>query len=288
MKSLIRHPVRPAVVTKPTGFLKPAPGTKAAPSFGGPATGPTRAPVAGVVPLAGFSTGQQIVKERNDRYELMKARPFEFGMKVNEGGINGVEIVFTDKAKNGSPPPNNSPFFCYMHRWGFEAGQKPQNDLCIKDGPDACALCAKLGKEGAYEMMLTCIDKRPFTPASGPNAGKRVLCSKKLYVVKSSIVAQFERLWMQYGTFRGMVVKCFRDNDKAARGGSTINFVKFLTEAELANLNKQYKDVAIPTDYAKAFPRPSADEHRQRYGGTGDAVGDADHGTGGQPDEIPF
>lgn len=242
----------------------------------------------------GFQTGARINAENARKAEQRRNLPYEFGMTVGEGGTDGVTIVITDKAVAAPPgkpldPVKNSPFFCWMHRWGFEE-KNPQQELCIRDGTEGCPLCDRLGKEGSYEMMLTCIDSRPYTPKNGPNKGKTVPIQRRLYVVKTSMQAEFQRIWEEYGGYRGLVLKCFRDSAKSPRGGSSVRVIKRLSEKELAGIAAKYKDPKLiePVDYLKAFPRPTHAEMVSRYGGTTTILGAADSADDVGSDDIPF
>jgi len=229
----------------------------------------------------GFARARAINEKRQRDFEARKFRPIEFNAKVGEGGINGVTVILTDNTR--AP---NLPYFHYCHRWGFEQGN-PQTEVCIQDDPEGCPLCRKLNRKGSYEMVLTCIDTRPFTYKAGPNMGKTVQRSTKPYVVKTSMIPQFERLYRAHKTFRGMVLKVFRDNQKSPSSGSSVEFVRMLSEAELG----KYGDLAKPLDYKKAYPRMDAATMARTYEadtGEGGTLGSADFASGAKNDALPF
>lgn len=227
----------------------------------------------------GFSKARQINAQNQREAEIRRNRPIPFRMGVGEGGEKGVVITILDR-----PRLPGLPHFHYMHHWGFEEGD-PKSEVCIQDDPDGCPLCKHLGRKGTHEMVLSCIDKRPYTPKKGPNAGKTDTSPKrKIVEVKTSVIPQWERLYKEHKTFRGMVVRIFRDNAKSPSAGSQIQFIKFLPELEL----KKYKDLSEPVDMEKAYPRPSAQQLRQQYNiGGDDTIGGEDTGAG-IDDSIPF
>jgi hypothetical protein len=308
--ALLKKPVTGTLLSRPAGTALAKPGVNpggfkplatrpiARPSsdpFGGPSVDPT------LVQPEGFVRSDQINAENARNREVRMATPYPFRMSVGEKGSDmqdGVRIVITDTAraaKQGMPYDKikNSPFFCYMHHWGYEE-KKYQSEVCIRDGSEGCPLCARLGKEGSWEMMLTCIDSRPYTPKSGPNAGKTVPISRKLYQVKTGVQPQFQRLWMQHHTYRGMVLRCFRDNSRSPSAGSTVQFERMMSEAELTALANKFKskELITPTNYEVAFRRPTHADLVKRFGGTGAGamLGAADSQTdaGVSGDDIPF
>jgi len=233
----------------------------------------------------GFAKAREINQERKRQADLRANQPFEFYMKPGEGGEDGVILIITDMARMPAMP-----FFHYQHRWGFVKGQKGsgKNDECIKDGNEGCPLCKKLGREGTYEMVLTVLDGRKYTPQNGPNAGKTIPISKKLFIVKTTMIPKFERLYKEHKTFRGMCIKMFRDNDKDASIGSEVRFVKMIPEQVL---QAKYKELAVPVDYSKAFPRPTYDELAARHGesmANETHVGGADFAGDTDADSLPF
>jgi len=232
---------------------------------------------------SGFVAGDGFARARaiNEQREIDRNRPFEFSMAVNEGGTNGVTLIITDTVRKPKLP-----YFHYMHRWGFEQ-KDVKTCVCIQDGPEGCPVCRSLNKKGSYEMVLSVIDTRPYTPQKGPNKGKTIPRQKRPYIAKSSMIPVFERLYNSHNTYRGMVIRCFRDNAKAPSGGSQVEFVRMLSEAELL---KYGKDLITPFDYAKVYPRLAAAKLASLYGGdAAGAVGDSEFSsTASEDDALPF
>ncbi|MET4190640.1 MULTISPECIES: hypothetical protein [unclassified Bradyrhizobium] len=256
--------------------LRPAARPLQAPATRAPArTGPAPQTIGG-----GFGVAHALNEERERRAN----RPFEFSMKPGEGGMNGVTIILTDR-----PRLPAMPHFAYMHRWGFEENNV-QTEVCITDGPEGCPLCRHLSKKGGYEMMLSCIDPRPYTPQRGPKAGQTTPRSKRPYPVKISMIPAFERLYQTHKTFRGMVIKLHRDNKKSPATGSQVEFVRMLDEPTL----KKYGELSEPFDMAKVYPRLSPEKMGLIYnidGSTSGTVGSEDFasGAGGvMNDDLPF
>lgn len=238
----------------------------------------------GFVSQGGFAKARQINEERERGFKSRAERGIEFGMKIGEGGVNGVTIILVDKQKLPAMP-----YFHYMHRWGFEQN-KPRTEVCIQDDPEGCDLCRSLSRKGRFEMVLTCIDTRPYTYTKGPKAGQRVARSRKPYIVTSTMIPVFERIYAKHKTFRGLVLKLHRDGQKSPGGGSTVEVIRQLSEAELA----KYGNLSVPIDFSKAYPRLTPAQMRENYSlsGGGQVGGDDLAGDAGgrmvSEDDVPF
>lgn len=249
-----------------------------------PLVRPTAAQTKAVTSDAGsLGGGFQKARAIAERNEARANRPFEFSMKVGEGGPNGVTVIFVDMVKLP-----NLPYFHYIHRWGFEEGER-NVEPCLQEHPEGCDLCRSQNRKGSYEMVLTCIDTRPYTHTKGPKAGQTTPRSKRPYIITQGMIPRFERMYKEKKTFRGMVCRCFRDNKKSSRGGSQVEIVRMLTEAELA----KYGELSRPFDYAKIYPIHTNEQLREMYGLDGSvghgSVGDSDFAKGpAGDDDLPF
>ena len=175
----------------------------------------------------------------------------------------------------------------YEHNWESTPKVWSNYARCIKETDD-CPACRELGKEGTYEMIVTCIDLQPYTDSKGvPHK-----YSRKLLVVKTGMIPKYERLFKKNkNSFRGIMLNLFRDNALDPASGSSFEQIKVIPEALLA----KYTDANKIADYAKAFPRPTVEELRLRFNQdrrqgaediedtSGEAVFDDD-----DEDDLPF
>jgi hypothetical protein len=210
----------------------------------------------------GFEVGEQKQAAQQARYDKMKDTPYRFRLKPGEE----AELVILDSEEL---------FFVSEHtikhkgRW--------ENVVCIADSGVTCPLCEHEGREGSYTLMLTVLDRRPYTNKKG----ETVKISKKLLPVKGRNMAKFKRAFEQRFAkdFRGVVINCARSGEKEAGIGEDISFDKRIAEPVLA----KYKDLAKPADYSNIFTVLSADEMSKTYGlgsggGTKRVAGSADFG----------
>jgi hypothetical protein len=196
----------------------------------------------------GFKKAKQKRERQEAEYQRRKNMPFDFRLKPGDE----AEVVILD---------NEPPFFINLHKVKDSRGRWI-DEVCIADTGVACSLCSSLGKEGSYTMLLTVLDRRPYTIKNGPNAGKTIKASRKLFMVKGRNLPKFERQYQRHkGNWRGLRILCRRDGDKEAAIGEDLEFLGKVKETALA----KYRENAQPVDYAEVFPIPSAKELAARY-----------------------
>jgi hypothetical protein len=199
---------------------------------------------------AGFATAKRLRDEQKRERENRKNQPMRYRLRDGDEGT----ITILDKG---------DPFFMYEHEWQGAKGYYDQHEVCIKD-TELCPLCQKLSKEGYYVMMLTVIDHRGFTPKRGPNRGKEVKWSRKLFPVKVGMIPKYQRLYTRHGDLRGLKLKLYRDGDRAPATGSD---VEFIAKVPVAKLQRIYGEQAQAFKYEELFPRLTVKEMRSKYGG---------------------
>jgi hypothetical protein len=217
----------------------------------------------------GFKRAGQQRQRQDEEYQRKKNRPYDFRLAPGDS----AEVVILDK---------EPPFFVSLHK--VQTGPKRwEDEVCIADTGHRCPLCESTGKEGQYSMVLTVLDRRPYKVQKGPNAGKTITVSKKLFVVKGRNLPKFQRQYegKANGNFRGMKIRCSRDGEKDAAIGEDLEFLGRVPEAALA----KYKENAVAAEYEKIFAVPTAKELTARYklgaskvAGAEDFAGDEEEG----------
>lgn len=196
----------------------------------------------------GFKKAAQKRERQEEEYQRKKETPFDFRLKPGDE----AEVVILD---------SEEPFFVNLHKVKNAQGRW-EDAVCIADTGVTCPLCSSLGKEGAYTMVLTILDRRPYKVKSGPNAGKTIKVSKKLFMVKGRNLPKFERQYKRNkGNWRGLRILCRRDGDKEAAIGEDLEFLGKVKETALA----KYKEHSVPAEYEKIFEMPTAKELAARY-----------------------
>lgn len=245
---LRRPPPKPATtVAKPAPSALKRPG-KAPTAPADPFADDAPAPAARSGVLSGFGKAREINKINLQNKEARAAKPMVF--KVDPG--KSAKCILLDK----------EPYRVYLHTWQ-DGAKRFHEEVCIRT-EGFCPVCAKLGQEGTYTLMFTCISLVPFTDREG----KQHKYSRMLFPIKPGVAEKFERMYRRAAGnnlergFRGMALQCFRSsNAKAPRTGDDFEFAKWLTEAEI----KTYGDAAKMTEYEKAFARLSVAELAAKY-----------------------
>ncbi len=206
---------------------------------------------------AGFAKAQQKRQRQEEDYQRKKDTPFGFWLKPG----SEAEVIILDKGE---------PFFVSLHKVKDARGRFV-DEVCIADSGQHCPLCASLGKEGSYTMVLSVLDRRPYKTKDG----KTIKISKKLMFVKGRNLPKFDRFYNGKGkeNFRGVKLICRRDGEKESAMGEDVEFGARVSEDFLA----KFADTGKAADYEKIFAMPSAEDLAKRYtlakGGKGGAAG---------------
>lgn len=194
---------------------------------------------------SGFAKAQVKRQRQEEDYQRKKDTPFSFWLKPGAS----AEVIILDKGE---------PFFVSLHKVKG-ANNKWVDEVCIADTGQACPLCASTGKEGSYTMVLSVLDRRPYTMRDG----KTIKVSKKMMLVKGRNLPKFQRIYEGKGkqNLRGIKLTTRRDGDKESAMGEDVEFGGRVSEEFLA----KFADIAKPADYTKIFEMPTAAELAKRY-----------------------
>lgn len=196
----------------------------------------------------GFKKAKQKRERQEEEYQRKKDTPYDFRLKPGDE----AEVVILDAEE---------PFFVNLHKVKNAQGRW-EDAVCIADTGVSCPLCSSLGKEGSYTMVLTVLDRRPYKIQNGPNAGKTIKNSRKLFMVKGRNLPKFERQYKRHqGNWRGLRILCRRDGDKEAAIGEDLEFLGKVKEVAL----KKYGENSVAANYEKIFEMPTAKELAARY-----------------------
>lgn len=201
---------------------------------------------------AGFAKAKQKRERQEEEYQRKKDTPFGYWLKPG----TEAEVIILDKG---------DPFFVTLHKVKGANG-KYEDAPCIADTGQHCPLCASTGKEGSYTMVISVLDRRPYTTRDG----KVIKVSRKLAYVKGRNLPKFQRIFegKANGNLRGIKLTTRRDGEKESAMGEDIEFGARVSEDFLA----KFGDIGKAADYTKIFAMPSAEELKKRYRLTGGKV----------------
>ena len=196
-------------------------------------------------------------KAREEQRKKEGSKPFTFWMP--DGDTREV-IILDDEPY----------FFRYEHNLQDPRTGKYGLVIECSRSDDNCPICLETGKDGTYVMYLTVIDLNEFTDRSG-NVHE---FSRKLFPVKQGQQKKFIRRFDKDGTLRGAVYELSRDGAKSPVIGNDIEFIEFVSDDELADYVRTYKDkdgktqtedCSVVFDYDEFMPEMDASEIADEY-----------------------
>jgi hypothetical protein len=141
------------------------------------------------------------------------------------------------------------------HEHTLQLGGNWKNVPCTaKEEP--CPICAN-NENPSLVAGFTVIDHTPFTIKNGPNAGKTVEHSRKLFVAKRTTYAQLQKLASKNGGLVGLTFDVSRNGDKSPAVGNMFDKV---SKDTLADLKKEYGEIAEPADFIEEITYYTRDE----------------------------
>jgi hypothetical protein len=131
------------------------------------------------------------------------------------------------------------------------------------DNAEPCPICAKNEKEfnPALVGVMTVIDHTPHKIKSGPNAGKVIKNTRKLFVAKKNSIKLLTKLAIKRGGLAGCTFDVSRSGDKSPGVGNQFDFVEKFDD--LSSIMEQYglkEEEVMPANYEDEIPYRTADE----------------------------
>ena len=122
-----------------------------------------------------------------------------------------------------------------------------------KDQSQPCPLC-EMGDKPAFVGVMTVIDHTPHTILNGPNKGKVIQNTRKLFVAKRLTIKLLTKYAIKRGGLAGCTFDVSRPDEKNAAVGESFDFVqKFEKLSEIAaKWSLKLEDVQ-PANYEEEF-----------------------------------
>lgn len=121
---------------------------------------------------------------------------------------------------------------------------------------EPCPICAS-GDEPSLMAGFTVLDLTPYTIKKGPNAGKEVEQSKKIFACKRTTFAQLQKIANKQGGLAGLEMNVSRSGNKTPSVGDMFMPGE---KHKLSALQKQYEDDAVPADMAEEITYYTRDQ----------------------------
>jgi hypothetical protein len=135
-----------------------------------------------------------------------------------------------------------------------------ENFACTAN-TEPCPVCNAGDSRATLVGALTVIDHSPYTIKSGPNAGKVVKNSRKLFVCTRQTIKLLNKQAAKRGGLKGCTFEISRTGDKEPGVGNQFEFVEKHEDmaAFAAGLGLKLEEVQ-PADYANEITYRTADE----------------------------
>lgn len=154
-----------------------------------------------------------------------------------------------------------------------------ENYVCTMETDGHCPICAKGDSKAALVGALTIIDHTPHKIKSGPNAGKTIEHTRKLFVAKKLTISLLSKLAVKRGGLTGCTFDVMRGNDKTASVGSQFDFDAKSSPEEIAEACGIPIEQVQPADYDAEITYRNSDELAEL--GLGPAASGPGYNTGG-------
>lgn len=119
------------------------------------------------------------------------------------------------------------------------------------DPTQPCPICEK-GDRPSLVGVMTVIDHTEHTVQKGPNKGKVIKNTRKLFIAKNQTIKMLTKLAAKRGGLQGCTFDVARTGDKEAGVGNQFDFVhKFENRAEIAAKFDLKEEDVLPADYQK-------------------------------------
>lgn len=117
-----------------------------------------------------------------------------------------------------------------FHEHSIVVNGERQTFVCTSEAEGYCPICA-MGNDAKSSLVsaLTIIDHTPHTVKQGPNAGKVIQHTRKLFVPKKQTIRLLSKIAVKRGGLAGATFDVSRTGDKAASVGDQFDFVEKLS-----------------------------------------------------------
>ena len=131
--------------------------------------------------------------------------------------------------------------------------------VCVAES-EPCPLCDTGDSKQSLVGGLTCIDHTPYKVQKGPNAGKIIQNSKKLFVATRNTIKILSKHAVKKGGLTGCTFEISRTGEKDPGVGNQFDFVDKFTEAELMQKYGLKAEDVAPADYSHEITYRTAEE----------------------------
>jgi hypothetical protein len=146
------------------------------------------------------------------------------------------------------------------HEHSIKLNGNWQNFVCTEESEGYCPLCEKGESKASLVGVMTIIDHTPHKIKQGPNAGKVIENTRKLFVAKKQTLKLLNKIAVKRGGLAGCTFDVSRADEKTASVGSQFDFVEKNSLADIAEgLEMSLEDIS-PANYAEEIVYRTSEE----------------------------
>jgi hypothetical protein len=134
----------------------------------------------------------------------------------------------------------------YQHR--LKLNGQWQNFVCVSE-EEPCPICEKGDNRAGLVGVMTVLDHTPYKIKNGPNAGKLIKNSKKLFVATRQTIKKLSKKAAKHDGLTGCTFEVSRTGDKDPAVGSDFDFVEQLDAELLVQKYGLKAEDILPGDY---------------------------------------
>jgi hypothetical protein len=146
----------------------------------------------------------------------------------------------------------------YEHQ--IKIGGEWQNFVCVADDDQTCPICERGDSKPVLVGLMTIIDHTPHKVKQGPNAGKIIKNTRKLFACKRSTIKMLSKYAVKRGGLAGCTFDVSRTDDKKPGVGDVFDFTSKKTLKEIMTEYDLKPEDVKPAVYAEEITVRSAEE----------------------------
>lgn len=147
-----------------------------------------------------------------------------------------------------------------FHEHSVKVNGQWENYVCTQESEGYCPICAKGDNKPALVGVMTVIDHTPHKIKSGPNAGKTIQHTRKLFVAKKQTIRNLSKLAVKRGGLTGCTFDVMRGDEKTASVGSQFDFDTKSTLEEIAAACDLDLEKVQPANYDEEITYRTSEE----------------------------
>lgn len=146
------------------------------------------------------------------------------------------------------------------HEHQLQVAGKYEHFVCTQEKEGYCPICARGDSKPYLVGVMTVLDHSEHKVKSGPNAGKTIANTRKLFVAKKATIKILSKIAVKREGLSGATFDVSREGDKSANVGSQFDFTDKNSFDDIAAACGLKVEDLVPADYESEITYKTADE----------------------------